>query len=284
MKNKKLPIILSLIALIFFGFESYSVKVEKMDNNKVKIAMAQIMCLDGDRSGNLVRVENALIEAKEQQVEIIVFPESVILGWENPEAHDRANPIPGDDSDQLCCLAKKYQMFICIGLDEKDGDKLYDSAILIDDQGNILLKHRKIIVLPELMNPPYSVGNTVSAVKTRFGKIGVLICADTTQPNLLDSMKTQNPDLMLIPYGWAAEEKAWPQHGESLVKVVKNVSNTLNCPAIGTNLIGQISHGPWAGQTYGGLSVAIDNKKDAIVIGKDRERDLVIVNIELAKK
>lgn len=75
--------------------------------------MAQILCIDGDRAGNFVRIENALIEAKKQNIEIIVFPESSILGWQNPDAHKRADPIPGDDSNRLCELAEKYGIFIC---------------------------------------------------------------------------------------------------------------------------------------------------------------------------
>lgn len=243
--------------------------------------MAQILCIDGDRSGNFVRIENAIIEAKEQNVELIVFPESAILGWQNPDAHKRANAIPGGDSERLCKLAKKYSMFICIGLDEKEGDKLFDSAILIDDNGNILLKHRKFNVLPGLMTPPYSVGNDVTVTITKYGTIGMLICADSFMNNLLDSMKMKKPDLLLIPFGWAAPEQQWPEHGRELVKLVKNVSKQVNCPVIGTDLIGQISHGPWAGQVYGGQSITYDAKNDITITGKDRERDIVVFTLEL---
>ena len=253
----------------------------KTENNQVKIAMAQIFCLDGDLSGNFVRIENAIIEAKEKQAEIIVFPESSLLGWVNPDAHLRACPIPGKDSEQLCNLARKYKIYICIGLDEKAGVYLFDSAILIDDDGNILLKHRKINVLPELMNPPYSVGDVVQVVQTRFGLVGLMICADSFMENLLESMKSKKPDLLLIPYGWAAPEDAWPAHGQELIKVIKNVASKVGCPVIGTNLIGQISHGPWKGQVYGGQSVAFDQKNNVLFLGKDRDRDIIVQTIEV---
>ena len=251
-----------------------------MNNKQVKIAMAQILCVDGDLSGNLIRIENALKEAKEQQAELIVFPESSLLGWENPDAHKRAYPIPGDDSKKICQLAQKYKMYICIGLDEKEGDKLYDSAILIDDHGTILLKHRKINVLPELMTPPYSVGKGVQVVQTKFGKIGIMICADSMQGNLLDEMKSKKPDLLLIPYGWAAPEKDWPQHGQELVKVVKKAAIHIGCPVVGADLIGQISHGPWLGQVYGGQSVFYNPVNGELVVGKDRERDIVLITVK----
>ena len=270
-------IFLVLCILIF----NHLTQAQHMSQKKstLKIALAQILCMDGDRAGNLVRIENAMIQAKTKKAAIIVFPESAILGWINPEAHTRATPIPGADAQTLCDLAKKYQLYVCIGLDEKEGDKLFDSAILIDDEGKILLKHRKINVLPDLMTPSYAVGDGVSTVKTKFGKMGVLICADSFQEDLLQKMAMQKPDLMLIPYGWAAPEKDWPQHGKELEKVVKNAAQKLNCPVIGTDLIGQVSHGPWAGQIYGGQSVACDKNGKVLKIGKDREQEIIIVEV-----
>lgn len=249
----------------------------------IKIAIAQILCLDGDRAGNLLRIENAIAEAKAQDAALVAFPESCLLGWINPAAHERAYPIPGADSDALCALAKKYNVHICIGLDEKQGDQLFGAAILIDKEGIILLKHHKINVLPDLMNPSYSIGNEVSVAETSFGKIGVLICADSFQEELLHRMALQKPDLMLIPYGWAAEENAWPQHGENLVKVVQKVAQTIHCPVVGTNLVGQISQGPWAGRIYGGLSVACDKNGEIIRIGKDREREVAVISVDLKR-
>ena len=83
-----------------------------MSQQKIKIAIAQILCMDGDKAGNFVRIENAMQEAKAKKAKIIVFPESSILGWINPEAHTRATPIPGNDANFLCNLAKKYQLFV----------------------------------------------------------------------------------------------------------------------------------------------------------------------------
>ena len=66
-------------------------------------------------------------------------------------------------------------MFLCVGIAEKDGNALYDSAVLIDDRGTILLKHRKINILTHLMEPSYTPGKDIQAVDTRLGRIGLLI-------------------------------------------------------------------------------------------------------------
>ncbi len=271
-RNTLIIILIPILSIVSFNNT-------QAQQRTVRIALAQIFCLDGDRSGNFARIEGAIAEAKEQGAEIVCFPETAILGWVNPDAHERAFPIPGEDSDRLCKLAKVNNIFISIGLAEKEGEKLYDSVILIDNKGNIILKHRKINIVTELMSPPYTLGSDIKIVDTKFGKIGLLICADSFKEEILNEMKELKPDLMLIPYGWAAGEDAWPEHAKALERTVQNTAKTIGCPVIGTDLIGQISHGPWTGLTYGGASVVSDATGNILAVGKDRDREVVIVTV-----
>ena len=247
----------------------------------VRIALGQIVCLDGDRVGNLARIESAVREAKRQEADLVCLPEMALLGWVNPDAHQRAHAIPGEDSQALCKLARDHKVHLCAGLAEKAGDHLYDSALLIDDAGQILLKHRKINLLAELMTPPYTPGQTVRVAETRFGRIGLLICADTHESEILARTAEVEPKLVLVPYGYAAKEEAWPGHGQALEEVVTNTARTTGAPVIGTNLIGQISHGPWRGMTYGGHSVAADKTGTILATGKDLDRDVRLVALSL---
>ncbi|QEG21887.1 serine hydrolase [Mariniblastus fucicola] len=259
-------------------------KPEKTISNKestCRIAIGQIMCIDDDISGNLTRIEHAIKQAKDQQADIVCLPEMALRGWVNPEAHEFASTIPGKDSDVLCELARKYEIHVSIGLAEKEGDKLYDSAILIDDRGEVILKHRKINILSDLMKPSYTPGETVSVADTRFGKIGMLICADTFDQDALDKMVPRKPNLMLVPYGWANKAGAWPQHGLTLESTVSAAAKKLDCPVIGTNLVGSIAHGPWLGMVYGGQSYAVDAEGNTIATGADRDTDIVVFDVQL---
>ncbi|UCD53595.1 MAG: carbon-nitrogen hydrolase family protein [Phycisphaerales bacterium] len=247
----------------------------------VRIAIGQIVCLDGDRVGNLARIANAVEEAKRADADIVCLPEMALLGWVNPDAHQRAHPIPGEDSQALCTLARDHKIHLCVGLAEKVADCLYDTALLIDDAGQILLKHRKINLLAELMTPPYMAGQEVRVAETRLGRIGLLICADTHESEILARMAELEPKLVLVPYGYAAREEAWPGHGKALENVVINTAKTIGAGTIGTNLIGQITHGPWRGMTYGGHSVAADKTGRVLALGKDLDRDIRIIALPL---
>lgn len=250
-------------------------------HRSVRLAICQILVIDSDREGNLRRMEYALEQAQARHADIAIFPESSILGWENPEAHRLAQPIPGADSDRIGALASKYHVMIAVGLDEKDGDRLYDSAILVAKTGQLLWKHRKINVLPELMTPPYSRGKPedIGVVDTEFGRIAVLICADTFTDDFVLRMKALKPDLMLVPYGWAAPNDQWPQHSDILRKLVEHRAAQLGCPMAGVDLVGEMTHGPWNGQTYGGSSFVADGNGRIVLTLRDRDVDFQTIDV-----
>jgi predicted amidohydrolase len=250
----------------------------------VRIAVCQILAIDGDREGNFRRIEYALEQARAGQADIAAFPESVILGWQNPDAHRLALPIPGADSDRIAALARRYGLMISIGLDEKDGDRLFDSAILVDKNGKLLWKHRKLNVLASLMDPPYAEGTPegIGAVDTEYGRIGTLICADTFGDAHVERMAESKPDLVLVPYGWAAEVDKWPQHEKDLEHLVARRAQAWRCPVVGTDLVGVIMHGPWQGQTYGGASVVADGAGHVLAVLRDRDVEVRVVDVPMA--
>lgn len=274
---RRVCLLVVFLSLLPFASSQPSAKPQRV----VRLAICQILVIDSDREGNFRRIEHALGDAEAKNADIAIFPESSILGWENPEAHRMAQPIPGPDSDRIAAMARKHGMMIAIGLDEKDGDKLYDSAILVDKSGKLLWKHRKINVLPELMTPPYSQGKPedIGVVETEFGRIAVLICADTFTDAHLERLKTLKPDLMLVPYGWAAPNEQWPEHSKVLEDLVKRRAAQVKCPMAGVDLVGEMTHGPWQGQTYGGSSFVADGTGRILLTLRDRDTDVEVIAV-----
>ncbi len=260
--------------------------VPKPSPAPVRIAVCQILAIDSDREGNFRRIEYALEQARAERADIAAFPESVILGWENPDAHRLATPIPGADSNRIAALARQYGLMIMVGLDEKDGDRLYDSAILVDKTGKLLWKHRKLNVLAYLMDPPYSVGTPegIGVVDTEYGRIGILICADTFVDAYVERINKLKPDFVLVPYGWAAEVDKWPEHEKELEKLVVRRAQGWKCPVVGTDLVGTMTHGPWKGQTFGGASVVTDASGQVVALLRDRDVEVLVVELPIERR
>lgn len=229
---------------------------ERQVEVEVRVALCQIASA-GSLEGSLARVDRALADAAQQGAVLAVFPEACLFGWLNPEAHEGAHPIPGPTVDRLGELAREHGLMLAIGLAERGEAGLHNTVVLIDSDGTLLAKHRKNNVLDGLMEPPYTAGVGVegSVVETRFGRIGLLICADTFQDETVAALAEQAPDLVLVPYGWAASADAWPEHGQSLHGWVSHTARRTRAHVIGVDAVGGIEHGPWKGMIFGGQSI-----------------------------
>jgi predicted amidohydrolase len=258
----------------------------KVQASTLRIAVCQILIIDSDREGNLRRVENALAVAQHEGAQLASFPESSILGWENPAAHQLACPIPGEDSDRIAALARKYRIATAIGLDEKIGDKLYDAVIVMDASGRLLAHQRKVNTRPGLMTPPYESGQVseIQVSETPFGRMALLICADTFRADCVSRIADLKPDFVLVPYGWAAPLDEWPQHGRKLAELVARCARTWHAPTVGINCVGQISQGLWQGRTYGGASPVVDATGANLVTLLDRDCEVRVLDLPVSRE
>ncbi len=247
----------------------------------MRIAACQIL-VDGDREAAFERIEAALVEAAEQGADLACFPEACLFGWVNPTAHQLADPIPGVTTDRLGELARRHGLMIALGLAERDGERLRNTVVLIDRDGALLLKHRKINILTELMDPPYTPGESAehSVVDTRLGRIGLLICADTFKTEYVDQLAMADPDLVLVPYGWAAPAEDWPEHGASLHAWIAHTAKRTGAPTLGVDSAGAMTHGPWKGFVLGGQSALSDAGGGLSIPLADREREVRVFELE----
>ena len=102
--------------------------------------------------------------------------------------------------------------------------------------------------------------------------------------SIVAAIAAQKPDLLLIPYGWAADRSEWPKHGERLAAWVKSTARRAGCPVVGTDLVGVISSGPWTGKTYGGQSVVATPGGEVLGVLRDRDADVRIFDIPITTK
>lgn len=249
----------------------------------VLVALCQVPCVDSALEENLKVVEEAAREAAGRGAKVLCFPESMDLGWVNVRAHELAAPIPGPTSDRIAALARDLGVHIAIGLTERVEGGICDTAILVGPRGDILLEHRKINTLVELLTPPYIRGRVedIAVADTPLGRMGLLICADTFEDGILDAMRALKPDLLLVPYGWAAPPAQWPGHGEELKKTVSRAARVVGAPVIGPSSIGEITSGPWKGRTYRGESAAADREGTIIVFGLTGRRQVAVFPVAL---
>ncbi|MGE5506086.1 MAG: carbon-nitrogen hydrolase family protein [Actinomycetota bacterium] len=253
---------------------------------RLRLGMVQLLVEGGEPERNLARAEEWIAKAAASGCQIVLLPETLDLVWTHPSAKTEAQPIPGPYSDRLCAAAAKHGITICAGLTEKDGDKVYNSALLIDDKGNILLKHRKINIL-RVCYEFYAPGRKLEVVETPFGLIGVNICSDNYSDalELAHSLARMGAQIILSPSSWTVDysvTEANDPYGEKWFKPYHTIASLYDLVVAGATSVGYIVGGPYEGKKSVGRSLCVG--KDGIIAeGRFNEfaTDLVVAEFEV---
>ena len=250
--------------------------------------MCQLLIEGGEPDRNFERAEELIQIAKDNNADIALLPECIDFGWTHPSGITNAQEIPGKYSNLLCELSKKYEIFICSGLTEKDykTDQNYNSAILINDNGEIILQYRKINVLKEAFDY-YSIGNKLEVKKTKFSNIGLNICSDNYEDSVDIGivLGRMGSDFILSPSSWTVDHEITEDndpYADKWIKPLSFISKKFNIPIISTTSVGYIVGGPFEGRKMIGCSIAVD-KNGIISKGEFNEfaNDIKFVEVEL---
>jgi len=140
---------------------------------------------------------DAISDAAKDSVQLAVFPETFVpyypyfsfvappvkAGKAHLELYKESVVIPGPLLDPLLAAASEHSMVLCVGINERDGDSLFNSQLIIDSDGSIRLKRRKITpTYHERMIWGRGDGSGLKVVDTAVGRIGALTCWEHYNP------------------------------------------------------------------------------------------------------
>jgi aliphatic nitrilase len=176
----------------------------------VKAAAAQIAPVLEDRQATTDKVCDTIREAGGEGAEIIVFPETFIPNYpyfafvEPPvstgQAHltlyEQSAEVPGPVTEQVARAAREQGMVVVLGVNEKDHGTLYNTQIIFDADGEILLTRRKITpTFHERMIWGQGDGSGLRAVESEVGRLGALACWEHYNPLARYALMTEHEQI-----------------------------------------------------------------------------------------
>ena len=243
-----------------------------MVKRSFKLAMVQMLVEGGERDKNLDRAEARIREAAGHGAAVVVLPEAMDLGWTHPSARSGAGPIPGGSTcRRLMKAAAENRVYVCAGLTETDGDRVFNSAVLIDPKGRLLIRHRKLNEL-DIGHDLYAQGDRLGVCSTEYGTLGLLICADATAAHytLLRSLGYMGADIVLSPSAWAVppdHDNRRTPYGDTWRKPYQSVAREFNMWIAGVSNVGKMTAGPWKDWNCIGCSLLVDAEGKEVLQG-----------------
>lgn len=122
--------------------------------------------------------------------------------------------------ERFCRLAAELRTALVLGspiFDAQTG-KFHNAAILMDEYGQVLGVHHKVLVLPGSVEGWAAPGSEASPVTWRGHKIGLMVCADAYSERLGAELAGQGAQVFVSLAAWAPGEHApsgeWEQRSK----------------------------------------------------------------------
>ncbi len=182
----------------------------------VKIGLVQTTCVK-DKETNLDQTIEKIKEAAAKGAQIIclqeLFTSLYFCDVEDYENFKLAESIPGPATERLSKLAAELQVVIIASLFEKRTQGIYHNTVaVLDADGTYLGKYRKMHIpddpayYEKFYFTPGDLGYKM--FKTKFAKIGVLICWDQWYPEASRITALMGAEILFYPtaIGWATSQ------------------------------------------------------------------------------
>ena len=175
------------------------------DEAAVRIACVQMEPIVGEKDRNVGRSIEMIEEAADKGATLVVLPELCNSGYvfdTREEAFALSEEIPAGPTCQAWAgVASKHGLHIVAGIDERDGDALYNSSVVIGPHGYVGTFRKVHLWNKEnLFFEPGNLGFPV--FKTPIGRIGTFICYDGWFPESYRLCALQGADIVCVPTNW----------------------------------------------------------------------------------
>jgi len=171
--------------------------------DNIKITLAQISSKRENKQANLQKYEELSVKAKNQDADLIIFPEMSLTGYViKDQIYETAEQIPGPSVKKVEAIAKKTGLHIIFGMPElsqKTKATIYNTAVLVGPKGFIGKYHKMYLPTHSVFEEKryFRPGYQPAVFDTSIGKIGLTICYDIFFPEVFRLTRLNGAQLIV---------------------------------------------------------------------------------------
>lgn len=166
---------------------------------QLRLALLQSPSPAGDLDHAMAQVDSALTAAGAMGAAMLVTPEVFLPGYNNDHIPDRALPHGGAWQTRLAAACAKANCGLVLGYAERDGDRLYNSALALDATGTEVAHFRKIQLYGPREAALYTPGDHYVSFDLKGHKTSLLICYDIEFAPHVAELARAGVEVILVP-------------------------------------------------------------------------------------
>lgn len=172
-----------------------------MTERKLGIAGLQLKKRPGAAEKNLRNLERTvrLTKRKYPWVDLLFVGELYLQAHGDRDWKEHAAPIPNGTTERLCELSREVECWLVPGsFLEKEGNKIFNTAVAINPQGEMVSKYRKIFPWAPHEDTDYGTDFVVFDIPG-IARIGLTICYDVWFPEIFRTLVWMGAEVVLQP-------------------------------------------------------------------------------------
>jgi predicted amidohydrolase len=173
-----------------------------MRNARISLVNTHCLGATEDSATILARAQERIAAVARDKPDLVLLPE---VFANSPREHTRAaalevaQSVPGPLSEELAALARRFRTYIAFGLLRREGERLYNSLVLLDRAGQPVWVYDKVSpVIFEMTAWGVTPGSLPQVYACDFGRIGAAICFDINFTELGETYLRQDIELLLF--------------------------------------------------------------------------------------
>ena len=166
----------------------------------MQLELAQIPLVDGVVAPNLARTLDA-IGQRRAGTDLMVFPEATLTGFPTREnVRDVAETLSGPSLSAVRDAARNAKVAVAVGLAERDGERFYNTTVLVDERGEIALRYRKTHLWATDVGV-FTPGDRFEVCEFKGMTVGLLICYDIEFPETARALGMLGAEMLVVTNG-----------------------------------------------------------------------------------
>lgn len=200
---------------------------------KVKVGTVYLRPRNSTPENNLKLWCEQIDAAGKLGLDIVCLGETITIVGTDCSVKDCAEPIPGPATRQLADAAQRNRIWVVAGLTERADDVVYNTAVLLDRQGRIAGKYRKVHLPREEWKNGVRPGGEYPVFETDFGKVAIQICYDWFFPEPAAIFALKGAEIIFAPtWGNTLPDEAGRVDGESVFRVRARDNGVYMVPSV----------------------------------------------------
>jgi predicted amidohydrolase len=170
------------------------------DIKKMKIAAYQGEGVKGDVSSALANMRDTAVLAASRGARLVIFPEMFLTGYNiGDDVFTLAEPSDGPSAAAAGEIARETRVALVYGYPERSGDRIFNSARLIDPVSRAVANYRKTHLYGSEENRLFQRGDSLVLTGLDALNVGILICYDVEFPEAVRALALAGAELMIVP-------------------------------------------------------------------------------------